>query len=156
MTNLSERPYVLPYGVEVSKSYQGQIGYDKIRDIRIKLSGVAWPDLIVSVAWNEEEKLIPGTLQTQKKITKADVGIFYAGMGWTKKEEVEGYMGKKVKWSERIIQFEKRFLLIMPWNQALKEVPILNSADVTKSYLVEVHGVLDIVSFVGVAEMIFV
>lgn len=148
------RPYIR-YQPEVRPAQSGQVGFDKHANIRIKLAGAAFHDIICVVSWNEDRKLIGKTTSVETTVTKADVAVHKASLGWSTLEELPGDTGSTVKWSGRIIRFEKRFMLQVSVNPVLEAVPMLNKADVTNSWLTEIHGFIDVASRTCKAELVY-
>lgn len=153
LATLLARPSLVVH--DVVRDYQGQSGFDKTFDIQVKFIEPGWSDLVCSVAWSEDKKLIPGSNAIKTTVSQADVALYNAGDGWAKLTEIDGFAGTQVKWSERIIQFKKRFLLEMPLAFILKKIPLLDEIDISRTYRAEIHGAIDVKTFERSVEMVY-
>ncbi len=70
-------------------------------------------------------------------------------------EELAPENSTSVKIHGNIIQFTKKFVIIVPRNAILSEIPLLKELDMNKRYPVEIHGLIDVVSMYNKAEFIW-
>lgn len=148
------RPHISPYP-DIQKAFFSSTGYRYAYDIRYSVSGLAFPGIIATVAWNADRKLISGTNLTETKITSAGMFVYQEGFGWAKLNELTGY-DAEVAFSDRIIRFSKRFALEVSTNPVLKAIPLLGEADGANRWAAEIHGHIDVVSKVVQAEFVWV
>lgn len=156
MATTISKPYVVSLDGERDYHATEAVGFRYHFDLQFKLSGAAFKNIIGTVSWNQEKKLLPGTVRTETTITSASFAVYQAGIGWAKIDEIGQNDEAEVTFSQRVIQFQKRFLLEVPVNPVLEAVPFLDKVDVTHNWVMEMHGVYDVISGYFKAELEFV
>lgn len=139
-------PYLSHYRVVPNLHAHLTSGYRYHADFQFEMRGIGYTTIIGSLAWNTDRKLIPGSTQVETKITEAGFAVFRAGLGWNKLEELSGSEDAWIRFSNTVVQFKKRFVLVVPVTPVLSEVPIVKEFDITKSWPCEMEGYYDIIT----------
>ncbi|MBC8083721.1 MAG: hypothetical protein H7Z21_10965 [Hymenobacter sp.] len=126
--------------------------FNRVLDVRMEIGNIAIRDFIVEFAWNEvlakEDRLEIGATKT---VTRANVEIMQAGLGWSKLLPVPGPDTSTIKFWKHFIQFEKRFqvsIALLPvGGEALKALELDNLL------LIRIQGILDTHTLVPKIEL---
>jgi hypothetical protein len=127
-------------------------GYRYGADFKIDFAGeAAYATIILTVLWNADKKLAPGTTRTETTITDAAVAVSKSGIGWAIIADIPGY-DAWVSYKNTVIWFRKQFTAELPVAPALAAIPVIGKLaeelEATHTVRIEVEGYIDIISYV--------
>lgn len=125
-------------------------GYRYGADFKIDFGGqAAYATIVLSLVWNADKKLIPGTTRTKITVTDANIVLSKEGIGWAAIADIPGY-DPWVSYKNTIIRFRKQFSIEVPVAPALSLVPrvgeLIDKMEPTRTMRIEAEGYLDVVS----------
>lgn len=120
-------------------------GYRYGADFKLDFVGAAYATIILTVLWNEDKKLVPGTTSTVTTITDATVAVSKSGISWAIVADIPG-CDPWVSHNSTVIRFLKQFTVELPVAPALASIPILGKLaeelEATRTMRVKVEGFL--------------
>jgi hypothetical protein len=149
--------YITSYSVERKSIYPSEgSGFRYAADFNIKLAGSAYATIVLTLLWNAEKTLIPGTNRTETRITGAGLAMSKSGIGWAVIADVMGEEPWIQYNQSTVIQFRKRFTVELPTAPALSGIPklgeIAKELGATTTTRIQVEGYFDVVSYISKLE----
>lgn len=148
--------YLRSYTIE--PNFHPQIvdnGYRYARDFKMDFAGAAYATIVLTLLWNEDKKLISGTIRTETKVVGAAVALSKEGIGWAVIADIPGE-DPWVTYKNTVIRFRKKFSVELPIAPALSAVPLVGGlaekVGATRTMRIQVEGVYDILSQVSGME----
>lgn len=124
-------------------------GYRYARDFKMDFVGAAYATIVLTLLWNEDKKLVPGTTRTETTVIGAAVALSKEGIGWAVIADIPGE-DPWVTYKNTVIRFRKKFSVELPIAPALSAVPVVGGlaekVGATRTMRIEVEGYFDIIS----------
>ena len=127
-------------------------GYRYGADFKIDLAGqLAYATIVLSLLWNEDKRLIPGTTRTETKVTDVAIVLSKEGIGWAVIADIPGYE-PWVSYKNTVIRFRKQFSVEVPVAPVVSAIPnvgeLVDKLEAKRTMRMEAEGILDVVSYV--------
>lgn len=149
--------YMASYSVERKNLHPAEgSGFRYAVDFNINFGGAAYATVVLTLLWNAEKTLIPGTNRTEIKITGAGIAMSKSGMGWAVIADIAGDEPWVQYNQSTVIRFRKRFTVELPVSPALSGIPklgdMVKELGATRTTRMEAEGYFDVVSYVSKLE----